>query len=255
MKEIVVPVYVQTETAVAPSPPPRRSRLFAELSDDELLGYGVPAEWLNDVQAGDRGHAARAWPTTCRPRRPRRCWNWRPAASRACRSLPSPAADPFEHPDAQRRFRVMANVEELQRALDFPWEKWTVFLHPEQRQWVERDYTGPARVSGSAGTGKTIVALHRAAHLARTHPDARVLLTTFSDTLANALRTKLRRLMGNEPRLARADRRSLARRHRPAALQGARRAGDDCQPRGHARAAAARPRVPWAATSSACISC
>ena len=96
----------------------------------------------------------------------------------------------------------MANVEELQRALDFPWEKWTVFLHPEQRQLVERDYTGPARVSGSAGTGKTIVALHRAAHLARTHPDARVLLTTFSDTLANALRTKLKRLLGNEPRLA-----------------------------------------------------
>jgi superfamily I DNA and RNA helicase len=51
---------------------------------------------------------------------------------------------------------------------------------------------GPARVSGSAGTGKTIVALHRAAHLARTYPDARVLLTTFSDTLASALRTKLK---------------------------------------------------------------
>lgn len=75
-------------------------------------------------------------------------------------------------------------------------------LHPEQRQWVERDYTGPARISGSAGTGKTIVALHRAVHLARTHPDARVLLTTFSDTLAHTLRTKLRRLVGNEPRLA-----------------------------------------------------
>jgi superfamily I DNA/RNA helicase len=50
--------------------------------------------------------------------------------------------------------------------------------------------------------GKTIVALHRAAHLARMNPDARVLLTTFSDTLANALQTKLRRLLGNEPRLA-----------------------------------------------------
>jgi superfamily I DNA/RNA helicase len=110
--------------------------------------------------------------------------------------------NPFDHPDAQRRFRVMANVEELERALDFPWEKWTVFLHPEQRQWVERDYTGPARVAGSAGTGKTIVALHRAAHLARTNPESRVLLTTFSDTLANALQTKLKRLLGNEPRLA-----------------------------------------------------
>lgn len=96
----------------------------------------------------------------------------------------------------------MTNVEELQRALDFPWEKWTVFLHPEQRQWIERDYTGPARVSGSAGTGKTIVALHRAAHLARSHPEARVLFTTFSDTLACALHTKLKRLVGSEPRLA-----------------------------------------------------
>jgi superfamily I DNA/RNA helicase len=96
----------------------------------------------------------------------------------------------------------MSNVEELQRALDFPWEKWTVFLHPEQRQWVERDYAGPARITGSAGTGKTIVALHRAVHLARANPDARVLLSTFSDTLAHALHTKLKRLVAGEPRLA-----------------------------------------------------
>jgi len=114
---------------------------------------------------------------------------------------PQELANPFEHPDAQRRFRTMGNVEELERALEFPWEKWTVFLHPEQRDMVERDYSGPARVSGSAGTGKTIVALHRAVHLARANPQARVLLTTFSDTLANALQARLRRLLGNEPRL------------------------------------------------------
>ena len=95
----------------------------------------------------------------------------------------------------------MHNVEELQRALEYPWEKWTVFLHPAQRQLVERDYGGPARVAGLAGTGKTIVALHRAVFLARTHSEARVLLTTFSDTLGNALRTKLRRLISHEPRL------------------------------------------------------
>jgi len=95
----------------------------------------------------------------------------------------------------------MNNVEELARALEYPWEKWTIFLHPAQRQWVEGNYSGPARVSGSAGTGKTIVALHRAVFLARTNPDARVLLTTFSDTLANALRTRLRRLISHEPRL------------------------------------------------------
>lgn len=96
----------------------------------------------------------------------------------------------------------MANVEELQQALDAPWDKWTIFLHPEQRQRVERDYNGPARVAGSAGTGKTIVALHRAVHLAKTHSDVRVLLTTFSDPLANALHAKLRRLVGGQPRLA-----------------------------------------------------
>src|SRR5581483_9564664 len=65
----------------------------------------------------------------------------------------------------------------------------------------ERAYGGPARVSGSAGTGKTIVALHRAVHLARANPEARVLLATFSEPLANALRYKLRVLLSGAPRL------------------------------------------------------
>ncbi len=109
---------------------------------------------------------------------------------------------PFDHPDAQRRFRTISSVEELERALDSPWEKWTVFLHPEQRKWVEADYNGPVRVSGSAGTGKTVVAIHRAVFLARANPDSRVLLTTYSDILANALRTQLWRLISKEPRMA-----------------------------------------------------
>lgn len=67
---------------------------------------------------------------------------------------------------------------------------------------MERDFNGPARVAGSAGTGKTVVALHRAVFLARSKPDARVLLTTFSDALAKTLRPKLRRLIGNRPHLA-----------------------------------------------------
>lgn len=114
---------------------------------------------------------------------------------------PAAPTDPFEHPDAQRRFRLMTDVEELRAALDAPWDKWTIFLHPSQRDWVERAFSGPARVSGSAGTGKTIVALHRAVFLARKYPDARVLLTTFSDPLARALHTRLRRLISTEPRL------------------------------------------------------
>lgn len=110
--------------------------------------------------------------------------------------------DPFDHPDALRRFRIMESAEELARALDYPWDKWTVFLHPDQRQLVEHDYTGPARVSGSAGTGKTVVAIHRAAYLTRENPDSRVLLTTFSDALARHLQNQLNRLISSEPRLA-----------------------------------------------------
>ena len=200
VKEIVVPVYVQTELALAPKEMPEKRLPFAGMSDEEILSYGVPTEWLSDVKKADEevllaltdhlpAEAAEALLELATGGKPRVS---QPTAT---------AVNPFEHPDAQRRFRVMANVEELERAFDFPWEKWTVFLHPEQRELVSRDYTGPARVSGSAGTGKTIVALHRAAHLARAHSDARVLLTTFSGTLASALQTKLKRLLGNEPQL------------------------------------------------------
>jgi hypothetical protein len=196
VQEIAVPRYVE-----APQAAPLKPLLFAKLSDDQLLTYGIPAEWLADVRNANEdtllelaGHlpseAAEALLDLATGVAPQVA---KPAA---------PGVDPFAHPDAQRRFRVMSNVEELERALEFPWDKWAVFLHPAQRVLVERDYNGPARVAGSAGTGKTIVALHRAVFLTRAHPDARTLLTTFSDALSNALRSKLRGLIGNEPRLA-----------------------------------------------------
>ncbi|GLH34635.1 DNA helicase [Pseudomonas sp. BR1R-5] len=193
VQEILVPVYVQQK--------PDAVLLFSGNSDDELLSYGVPPEWLADVRQATENslltladhlpaEAAEALLELATGGKPR------------ILDFLAEQKSPFDHPDAQRRFRVMADVEELQRALDCPWEKWTVFLHPEQRQLVERDYSGPARVSGTAGTGKTVVALHRAAVLVRANPEARVLLTTFSDTLANALQAKLKWLLSNEPRLA-----------------------------------------------------
>ena len=196
VKEVVIPVYRQTEVSL-----PDKPRLFSDKTDEELLGYGVPEEWLGDVKQADEDSllvVAERLPAEAVEALLEIATGGKPRVPQPV----SPITNPFDHPDAQRRFRVMTNIEELQRALEFPWEKWTIFLHPEQRHWVERDYAGSARVSGSAGTGKTIVALHRAAHLVRTHSDARVLLATFSDTLANALRTKLKRLVGNEPRLA-----------------------------------------------------
>ncbi|MDQ2079047.1 3'-5' exonuclease [Xanthobacteraceae bacterium Astr-EGSB] len=103
---------------------------------------------------------------------------------------------PQAHPDTLRRFRVVENVAEMEAALSYPWDKWAVFLHPAQRDLIERAFSGPVRVAGSAGTGKTVVALHRAMHHLRRSPDARVLLTTFSEPLANALRLKLAILAG-----------------------------------------------------------
>ena len=92
----------------------------------------------------------------------------------------------------------MENVDELKRALDYPWDQWMVFLHPSQRSLVSQSFGGPARVSGSAGTGKTVVALHRTASLLEKSDNTKVLLTTFSLPLANALETKLRILTGHE---------------------------------------------------------
>jgi len=201
IQEIVVPVLAPAQAAPSPSPIATKPSPFEQCSDDELLGYGVPREWLLDVRAADEdslltladhlpAEAAEALLELATGGTPR------PAQ-------PLPAAtSPFDHPDAQRRFRVMRNVEELARALEYPWDRWSTFLHPEQRQLVEREFIGPARISGSAGTGKTIVALHRAVHLARTNRDERVLLATFSEPLAHALKAKLRRLISQEPRLA-----------------------------------------------------
>ncbi|WP_318557150.1 3'-5' exonuclease [Geobacter anodireducens] len=195
VQEITIPKYVEVV-----QPAPSKPLLFAHVAEDALLGYGVPYEWLKDVRQADEDSLlllADHLPAEAAEALLELATGSTPQLSQPV----GEGVNPFDHPDAQRRFRVMSNVEELERALEYPWEKWTVFLHPAQRQLVERDYSGPARVSGSAGTGKTIVALHRAVFLTRANPDARVLLTTFSDTLANALRTKLKRLIGNEPRL------------------------------------------------------
>lgn len=196
IEEIIVPKYVDEERPAQPKP-----LLFDGFSDEELLKFGVPGEWLDDVRRADEDSVldlADHLPSEAAEA-------LLDIATGATPVIQQPLAadmDPFAHPDAERRFRVMHNVEELERALDYPWDKWTIFLHPSQQQAVERDFNGPARVSGSAGTGKTIVALHRAVFLARSNPDARVLLTTFSDTLAAALKTKLRRLVSNQPRIA-----------------------------------------------------
>ncbi|CBS87327.1 3'-5' exonuclease [Azospirillum lipoferum] len=173
---------------------PAAPGVFDQLTDETLLRYGVPPDWLDWIRQTDEdglfdleGHL----PQEALEALLELAVGGKPAPP----VVAPPSADPFAHPDAQRRFRTVANVDELRQALESPWDKWTVFLHPSQRELVERRYGGPARVTGSAGTGKTVVALHRAVHLARRSDDARVLLATFSKALAQALKVKLSHLL------------------------------------------------------------
>lgn len=193
VEEIHIPVYIQDSVK-------KENRPLQNMAKETLLDYGVPEEWIDDVINGTEdellvlaerlpGEAAEAILCLATGSTPEE------------REQPTEPVNPFEHPDAKRRFRLINTNEELQEALDAPWEKWVVFLHPDQRQIVERNYNGPARVSGSAGTGKTIVALHRAVTMAKNDEDSRVLLATFSETLASALQGQLKKLLNFQPRL------------------------------------------------------
>ena len=169
--------------------------VFGNLRKGELMAFGVPEEWVDPVR--DATDTTLLDVLSHLPQEAAEALLKLAAGDRPAPPAPK-SADPYAHPDAERRFRLITSNEELERALEQPWEKWAVFLHPDQRRTVTRDFAGPARVSGSAGTGKTIVALHRAVHLAR-QDEGIVLLTTFSPLLADALSERLRTLLGNEP--------------------------------------------------------
>ncbi len=190
-----IPIFKQVTVE---APRARKPLLFAHTPADDLLNYGVPPEWLPDVQRANEDTLFDVFPHLPQEAAEALLLLATGGTPRISALLPANTS-PFDHPDALRRFRVLTNMEELERALEYPWEKWTVFLHPAQRHLVERSNNGPARVAGSAGTGKTVVALHRAVFLAQQHPTSTILLATFSKALANALNTKVLRLIGNEP--------------------------------------------------------
>ncbi|HTU34291.1 MAG TPA: hypothetical protein VMF66_10855 [Candidatus Acidoferrum sp.] len=121
---------------------------FSTLTEDQLLSVGVPTDWIDDVLAADEdiflalgdhlpAEAAEAlleYITT------------------GILPVPPPVAfehAPFGHPDTLRRIRVVENADELKLALEYPWDKWMVYLHPPpppQRETIERSYAGPLRV-------------------------------------------------------------------------------------------------------------
>jgi superfamily I DNA/RNA helicase len=94
-------------------------------------------------------------------------------------------------PNAQKNVYVLTEDSELENILSGDFEKWKLFLHPSQRSIAYGEFKGPLKVTGSAGTGKTVCALHRAKHLSQKLEsfDKPILFTTFTKSLTQYLST------------------------------------------------------------------
>jgi len=188
--------------------------LFETFGDDDLLRTGLPAPLLpavralkqtDDLDALQQYLPAEAFEALY--------WiaNLNYSVEQALASVGGAArpahvdtadlAAAFAQPDTLRRFAIIETAAELTEIMNAPLEKWRVFLHPSQAALVGRHFNGPARVLGGAGTGKTVVAMHRARYLARevfNAPDDRILVTTFTRNLANNIADNLANLCGPE---------------------------------------------------------
>ncbi|MFW5710786.1 MAG: UvrD-helicase domain-containing protein [Spirochaetota bacterium] len=111
---------------------------------------------------------------------------------------PDDYAGALRHSAEQGLFALLTEDKLLQDMLDYPLEKWRVFLHPSQKNLVQMHSNGPFRVLGGAGTGKTVVAMHRARFLAqemlRKNGKGRILFTTFSRNLAKNIEKNLSKI-------------------------------------------------------------
>lgn len=201
-----IQVYTVQEETVEASAPPVESRpagLFAALKDREIRRLGVPGEMLAAVRAVTTETELEA----LAHRLPDESFDalYLFAAGdpldRILADQAAPASvDPtdfgaaLERDSTRRHFLVLTDDSDLEALLAAPLERWRVFLHPSQRKLVERDWNGPVKVTGGAGTGKTVVAMHRAARLARQYadlPGRPVVFTTFTRTLAEDIRQHL----------------------------------------------------------------
>ena len=192
-----------------PTSPESKPAMFAFLSDADLKKLGVPEELIFMVRAiyteKDLNHAQLTLPQDA--------FQALDFARDGCdldeiveiiygdeagRSGTN-IADALDKAVTKMQFTVVAGEEELKAAMNAPLEKWRVLLHPQQRKLAERDFTGPAKVLGGAGTGKTVVAMHRARYLAsKCKENERVLFTTFTANLAQDIRENLRKICSTE---------------------------------------------------------
>jgi len=170
--------------------------IFAHYSDDYLLSLGIPPQWLpviRELRSEDDLLAV------CGklPREIAERLLTLATGEIVVPPVPVPPDRPaVESADTRRRFFTVEDESGLRAALAAPLEQWIAFLHPSQRALAEGTFNGPVKVTGSAGTGKTVVAMHRARHLAR--EGRRVLLTSFVTTLCENLGANLRLFCSDE---------------------------------------------------------
>jgi len=197
----------------APSIPETKSTpsLFKAFSDEELISLGVPTPFLGHVREvkadGDLDRLEQILPREAFEAAFLLAVGYSVDEARNELGIARLAAidttdfaAAVERDSTKRHFVVITDAAEMEKLLAAPLEQWRVFLHPSQRRLVEMRASGPVRVLGSAGTGKTVVAMHRAAWLARNNcaPGQKVLFTTFTKNLAADIASNLKKLCSRE---------------------------------------------------------
>ena len=200
----------------APVPPPRPEpkptpALFKAFSNEELISLGVPAPLLghvreikneNELDRLEKILPREAFEATFMLAAGYGVDEARTELGIARQTAidTSDFAAAVERDTSKRQFVVITDAAEMEKLLAAPLEQWRVFLHPSQRRLVEMQASGPVRVLGSAGTGKTVVAMHRAVWLARNScaPGQKILFTTFTKNLAADIASNLKKLCSRE---------------------------------------------------------
>lgn len=180
------------EHYVEPEKPP----LFESHEDSYLLSLGVPDNWLPTLRRARNDDHLMAVTEKLPDGVSDRLWSLAAGEFVTPPAPVAPEAPLLSATDTRDRFFIVETVVGLQAALRAPMDRWIAFLHPTQKALVEKTYNGPTKVTGSAGTGKTVVAMHRARHLARRGES--VLLTTYVTTLCENIQHNLDKLCSSE---------------------------------------------------------
>lgn len=201
-------------TSEAPSPSPKKKTakgLFDPFKDSELLELGIPEQSMEDVRAITSDSELDALEDTLPPDAFEALFYLALGSSleetkrELGIELPSEVdtadfAAALDRESSKRKFVVISDAEEMEKILSYPLDRWRIFLHPSQKRIVRINAKGPVRVLGGAGTGKTVVAIHRAKWLAENvcNQNERILFTTFTKNLAADIENNLRKLCSHE---------------------------------------------------------